>query len=389
MRLTTPAVIFLSLGGIMAALLYALKRFTYPAFMAAIFNLGIVVITLGFQARLSITAMALGWLIGSVAQVLLMLPGLRDARFRPSLMLRHPALRQIVALYLPILGGLVVEMIIRTVSYRLATETGVGGVSWMQYATTLRQLPQGLVGNAVSFAILPTLAVLAVRSRDGGDVEPYRAALARGLKLVIVLIIPATVGLMILGRPTVDLLFEHGSFTPHDTLMTTLALYFYLFGLPFAAIDLLLVFSFYARQDTLTPALIGVGTNIAYLIVMLLLLRPLGLFSLMVADSFKQLLHAAVSAYILRRHVGGLAGHNVLRTAAITLLGAGVMAFVTWLTLRGIDSLFSVESGLADVLDVLVPGAVGGVAYLGLVSALRVEEITLLFDALRRRFLPS
>ncbi|MER3457393.1 MAG: murein biosynthesis integral membrane protein MurJ, partial [Chloroflexota bacterium] len=98
------------------------------------------------------------------------------------------------------------------------------------------------------------------------DPNPFLLTLAQGLKLVLLLIIPATVGLFILAHPIVVLLFEHGTFTPGDSEMTALVLRYYLLGLTFAAIDLPLVYAFYARKDTLTPALVGLAGVGIYLL---------------------------------------------------------------------------------------------------------------------------
>src|SRR5690606_26980429 len=118
-------------------------------------------------------------------------------------------------------------------------------------------------------------------------------------------IIPAAIGLFTMAVPIIDLLFEHGAFMPVDTAVTALALRLYLIGLPFAALDLLLVYAFYARQDTKTPALIGLISLIIYMIVALMLMPTTGLFSLMIADSVKHIVHATLSALILSRKLGG------------------------------------------------------------------------------------
>ncbi len=391
LRITVPAVLFLSLSGVLSALLYALRRFALPAFTAAVFNAGIVALTLLLHRQLGVAAMAVGLLVGAVAQTAMQLPGLRDARLRLTLRLRHSGLRRVAALYTPIILGLLVDIFIgRPVSYNLASQTGEGGISWMNYATYLRQLPQGLVAIAVSYAVLPMLSAHAAEEQSAsadpaGGRRSFQMTLAHGLRLVTVLIVPATVGLYILASPTVALLYEHGDFLARDTQMTALALQLYLLGLPFAALDLLLVFAFYARQDTLTPSLIGVVTVILYLAVAVALLPVMGLFSLMVADSIKQLLHMAISAVILQRRVGGLARHGVLPTAGRTLIAAALMGLATCAALWGVERLLPGGGGLAEALSVIGPGAAGAGVYLGLIALLRVEEMGLLLSAIRRR----
>jgi putative peptidoglycan lipid II flippase len=386
LRITVPAVLFLSLSGVLSGLLYALRRFTYPAFTAAVFNAGMVLMTFLLHKQLGITAMAVGLLIGAIAQVLLQLPGLRDAKLRLTLTSNSAGLRRVALLFTPIALGLVVDMIGRPILYNLASSTGVGALSWMRYATYLIQLPQGLVATAVSFAILPTLTTYASVEARGDDSqrEAFRSTLAQGLKLVAVLIIPATVGLFLLARPVVALIFGHGSFTTSDTDITARALQFYLLGLPFAALDLLLVFSFYARQNTLIPSLIGAGSVIASLGVAFALLPTFGLYSIMLAESFKLLLHMTISAYILRRQIGGLAQHRVLRTIGLSMIAASVMGFAAYGMLLSVDR-FIPPGSVHESLSVALPGTLGGVVYIGLVTLLRVEEMQLLIGAVRRK----
>lgn len=386
LRITVPAVLFLSLSGVLSGLLYALKRFSLPAFTAAVFNATIVVAALALHRQLGIVSLALGLLAGAALQVLLQLPGLRDTSIRLGLRFWHPGLRQVGLLYLPALIPLLFDVgLSRPISLALASQTGEGGISYLNYATQLMQMPQGLVATAISLAVLPTLSAYAVREAEGGERGAFERTLARGLRLVITLILPATVGLFILAHPTVALLYGHGEFVAVDTLMTARALRFYLLGLPFAAVDLLLVYTFYARQDTLTPSLIGVGTIITYLALAAGLLPVFGLFSLMIADSIKHMLHTLFSALFLRRRLEGFAIGGVLRTLALVLVAVTVMGLATLGALAGVEALFPAGGGLAEALAVLVPGAVGAGVYLGLVTLFGLEEIRLLWDALRRR----
>ncbi|HRF96654.1 MAG TPA: lipid II flippase MurJ, partial [Aggregatilineales bacterium] len=281
--ITSPALIFMAIFAIISAALYALHVFSYPAFATTIFNACIVVIALVFtpppaltmqwtdgtphwvmsRPDYGITAVAVGWLIGALAQMLLQAPGLFGNQARYRFNFRHPALKKIGWLYLPVMFSLIMDtLVIRPFSYNLASRTGDSSINYMELATTLMQFPQGLVATAISIAILPTLsrqAALIVDKKNFAD-DNNRAfvnTLGLGLRLTFSLIIPACIGLFVLGTPIIALLFEHGAFTPADTHMTSLVLHVYLAGLPFAAVDLLLVYAFYARQDTLTPAIIG------------------------------------------------------------------------------------------------------------------------------------
>ena len=147
LRVTLPAVVLLNAAGILAGALYALKRFTFPAFTASVFNAAVVATALAMGRAWGVRSMAVGLVLGATLQVALQLPGLRGGRLRPAFDLRHPALARIGRLYLPILAGLVVDMVAVLLSYNLASHTGDSSISWMQYAATLIQFPLGLAGE--------------------------------------------------------------------------------------------------------------------------------------------------------------------------------------------------------------------------------------------------
>ena len=378
MRIATPAVLFLSLANLLSGVLYALKRFTLPAFTAATLNATIVVF-----AFLGATVDALVWglLVGTLLQVILQLPALRDARLRFNFNWRHPALRRIFILYLPIVVSLLVNQVAIGFSYRLATGEGDQSIAFMDVATTLLQFPLGLVVTALSIATLPTLSRHASRLEWGA----YRETLAGGLRLVLTLILPATVGLFALAVPIVRLLFERGAFTPADTEITALVLRAYLFGLPFAAVDQMLVFASYARQDTWRPALVGFVSIAIYSLVAVLLLRPLSLLSLMVADAVKHAVHTLLMLWLLERGLGGLRGYRIgsglLKTIVASLLTAVVAAAAGAL----LQSWLPADTFISRLLIVVGAGTAGLLVFIGTAWLIDLREVKMLLRLLGTR----
>lgn len=376
-RMTTPAVLFLGIASILTGALYALKRFTIPAFIGAVFNGTIVIVALLNPGE--VRSLVWGLLLGSLLQVLLQLPALRDARLRWVLDFKHPAIRRIIRLYIPILAGLVVNQLAIMLSYNLAIRTGDQSLNYMNYATTLYQFPLGLVVTALSIATLPTLSRQAL-----GELTQFKQTLADGLRLVLALILPATTGLFALAPYIIGLLFEHGRFTAEDTATTALVLRVYLIGMPFAAADQMLIFASYARKDTWRPALVGFVSIIIYSITALLLLGSLGLLSLMVADAVKHVVHTLIMLWILRRQLGDLGGNPVIRSLLKSLLAAlltGAAAYgAAWL----VDQF---EGGPAVMsLAPVIAGGLGGLlAYTVSVFMLNITETRALPRLLMRR----
>ena len=384
LRITAPALFFLSLFAVLSSLLYALRRFTVPVFAASIFNLTIVVIIILFEKRIGITAAALGWLLGSIIQMLLQWIGLRGTTIRYRLLWWHPAVRTVAILYAPVMFSLALDVLInRPFSYNLASRTGEGSISYMDWATTLVQFPHGLVATAISIAVLPTLSRQAGAK---GNLDSFKDTLGLGLRLTLTLIIPATVGLLVLATPIVALIFEHGAFNVNDTSMTAFALRLNLLVLPFAAIDLLLVFAFYARQDTLTPAIIGLLSLVAYMITAVVLLPYYSFFALMIADSVKHLIHAGVSGWLLTRRMGGLNGQRILPTMLRASMAALVMGAVGLGLLFGLRSFSDSRGVFHELMLVSGAGGISGILYLLLANWLGVTEISVFFKQIRQRF---
>jgi putative peptidoglycan lipid II flippase len=277
---------------------------------------------------------------------------------------------------------------------RLASSTGESSIAWMRDATTLIQLPHGLVAVAISLAVLPTLSRLSVVN----DEEGFRRTLGMGLRMVLVLIVPATLALLVLARPAVALIFQHGEFTAHDTFWTAWALRYYLLGLVFAAVDWPLNYAFYARQNTLTPALVGVLSVGVYLAVALSLIGSLGMLGLVLADSAKHFSHASTMLFLSRKTIGRAsdaenAGFSGLaRTAGKALLAGGVMAGVMALGSSGLARLLGLWQPSALVTELITVGSIGGLGlsiYVGLASMLRLDEVDLFRDMVRKRLARS
>jgi putative peptidoglycan lipid II flippase len=251
----------------------------------------------------------------------------------------------------------------------------------MKRATTLVQLPHGMVAVAVSLAVLPTLSRLIA----AGDPAGFRRTLGQGLRLVLVLIVPATVGLFLLAEPVIGLLFEHGEFTARDTFWTAWALRYYMLGLIFASVDFPLNYAFYARQDTVTPALVGVLSVAVYLGVALALLRPLGMLGLVLADSAKHFSHATTMLYLTQRRIGPLADLGLGSTTGRVAVATVVMGVVVVGALAAVERVAGVPGLVADALAVAVPAGLGAAAYLGVALVLGVGEVGMVRDMVRKR----
>jgi putative peptidoglycan lipid II flippase len=387
LRLTIPALLFLNLSGIVTAALFSLHKFNYTAFTATAFNILMIVCTVLFAERLGALALGVGLLAGSVVQFAMQLPGLRGIPIKINMDWHHPGIRQIARLFLPVAGGLVLAQIAAQISFTAANVISAEGPATMRYAAQVIQFPIGMVVVAVSSAILPTLAAQASLPA----LDQFKATLAQGLRLVAFLIVPSAVGLWVLGRPVIGLLFERGAFTPASTTYTVIALQAALVGLVFEAIDKPLIFSFYALRDTRTPTLIGVAATGFYLLLLGVLallwrndLRQFTLFDLIFANSLKTGVDALLMGIFLVRKIGGIKNFNLLPLLGRVGLASALMGAAVWVVLMALTARLGSTSFLSHIVVSVAGAAVGLLVYVGCARLLRMPELKMLLGMVRR-----
>lgn len=377
LRYMMVAVLFMAVSGLLTGLLQAQRRFLLPAFTTSVFNIGIIVTVwfVGGDARV----LAVGMLVGAIAQVILQSPGLRGVRLRPTLDLQHPGVRRIGRLYAPVALGISFSLIGTTIDRQLADSVGSNAASYMRNATTLVQFALGLVAAAISIAILPTLS----RLNTEGDEDGFRRILGLGLKTVVLLIVPIMVILGVLGRPVIRIMFERGAFTPENTRITALALLAYLPSILAAAIDQPLIFAFYARKRTLLPNIVQGIAIVAYFAVALSTYKQWGMYGLIAGNVVQLSVHALVMAILAHRQLNIFAGQAMLSAFAKVTLAAGAMIGVCWGIMQIMPVVTSMSSAL---LTLIVAGGISGMVYLGLLWWLKLDALAYFTNSIMRRF---
>jgi putative peptidoglycan lipid II flippase len=379
-----PGVFFMGLSGVVMAAHYSLGRFIYPAFTSALFNAAIIFCAFTLAGVLGVKSLALGMVVGAFAMLALQAPGLRDIPLRPRLDLDHPAVRKIFKLYAPVGLSVVISSGALIIDRSLASRLGEGSISAMRYATTLVQFALGMVSAAISLASLPSLSQHFTR----GDSDAYKRTLAAGLRMVTVLVLPAAAGLLALAVPIVGLVFRHGAYDINAQNLTVTALLFYVPGLPFGAIDQVLIFAFYARKNTLTPVLVGIAAAGVYLAVALSTIGTLGLRGLVLANSAQLTFHAIVTGLLLwlaLRKEGGLRGYGIGHTALKVGGAAALMALVSYGVWWALDGLIHPNSLITEAIVLGAAAIAGGWLYLTLVWKMRLPEVQLILNKITGR----
>jgi putative peptidoglycan lipid II flippase len=379
-RIMFPFLAMVSTAAVMMAMLNALHRFFIPALSPAMFNVATIacaVIAVPLSPHLGIepiVAIAAGTLVGGLGQILLQWPALRREgfRYRPMLDVHDPWLRQIGRLMVPGVAGLAAVQINLFVNSWLAAGLGTGAVSWLDYAFRLMYMPIGLFGISIATASLPTISDHAANRHDPG----IRSALSSGLRMMLMLNVPATIGLVVLATPIVRLIFERGQFTPADTAATAAALMCYAPGLiGYSAVKLVSP-SFYALGNSRIPV-ISSAASVAFNIALnLVLVRSLGHRGLALGTAAAALLNAGLLLVLMRARLGGLEGRRLLVASAKISLASLAMAFAAFYSERALHIPFDGTGALAQAVRVFGAIGIGMGVLAAFAHLLRIEEFT-------------
>jgi putative peptidoglycan lipid II flippase len=417
-QIASVSLLGLGLYAVGSALLYALKQVVFPAFATSLYHLSIIVcgslvlLWALFQAGLPFDAalqpgadnqliemaraqgahgLAIGAAVGAAAEFLLLLIPLRHILkvWRPALHLRHPGVRQIMRLYGPLLFGLLVGLGMQNVEVTLIGLTPGGAAqnaTSFANAIPLIQFPLGLVTSALSFSILPVL----VLATDKSDLSEFKRMLSLGIRLGLLLLVPAMVGLFLLAQPIMTLLFQHGACDSGCTYRNVLAVQNLSLQLPFVGVGLLLISAFYARKNTLTPNLLSLVSAAIYLAVAVPLAPTMGLPALAFANSLTIIAQCVLLYFTLTLSIGTLNIREQVNNLWRLALAAAGMAAVIWGLLQYLPTLdivyFSNETATGRLITLLVVGVAGSGAYFLLAALLRVGEVKMVGSILGSRF---
>ncbi len=392
-----PQVLFYGLTALWTALLNARRSFAAPAFAPVLNNVVVICLFVGL-ARVSaddltiqgvqddpilLVVLGLGTTAGIVAMTLVLLPALRRAgvrlRWRPEW--RNPALRTLVRLSGWTLGYVVTNQLLLLVLLTLMNGTEEGAVSAYTYAWLFFQLPYGLFAVSIMTTFTPELSTHASR----GDLPAYRLRFAQGLRSVLLVMVPTVAGYLVLATPIVSVLLERGEFgaTSVDTTVTVLA--WLAVALPGYTVFLYTMRGFTAFRDTRTPFLLNLGESVLNAVLALALVGPFGLTGVIASYAVAYSIGAVVALVVLRRRVHGLGGRSTGGSVARDVVAAGIMAAV----LLAVVQLVDLDGPTETLVELAVGVAVGALVYLGVLAALRSEDLGSLRTALGRRPAPA
>jgi putative peptidoglycan lipid II flippase len=391
-RVMAPFLTTVAVAVAMMGMLNSLRRFFIPSLSPAMFNVATIlcaVVLVPVMTRLGwppIMAIAIGTLLGGLGQMAIQWPVLRKEgfRYRPILDFRDPELQQILRMMIPgTLGVAAVNINVLVNTYLAAAEPGA--VSWLGYAFRLMYLPIGIFGVSIATAALPDVS----RHAAAEDMASIRRSVSGALRLMLMLNVPAMVGLLVLARPIVELLYQRGHFTPADTAATASALLFYSPGLLGYSVVKIASPTFYSLRDSRTPVAVSVASVALNLVLNVLLFRVMGFRGLALGTAIAAGFNALTLLVLLRGRLGGLDGRRLAVAAIKISIAAAVMGGVAVQMAHGLERWVPGDGEWTRALRVATAIGTAIVALIAAARLLRIEEFTEATSRVLRRIAPG
>jgi putative peptidoglycan lipid II flippase len=384
LRIQSASAVLFGLGGLVISILNAHQVFFIPQITAAMYQIGQIFGVLVLGRWIGIYGLAWGVVIGALLFLVIQIPSLRKLKgdFSFSSRGKNPDVGKVIRLMGPRVFGAAVVQLNFWVNNNLGSRMAEGSIISLTYGFMLMLMAQAAIAQSVAIAALPTFSAQYAL----GQINEMRTSLASTLRSMFLLALPASVGLILLARPIVSMLYQRGEFTAVTTEMTAWALTWYATGLLGHSVMEVLTRAFYAQHDTKTPVVIGaiaMGLNVVFSVTFARIFSQIGWMphgGLALANSLATALEATALFLVMRRRLDGIEGNYIARgfaACAIASLGMGVGL---WLWSRAQGELPSWIIALGGV-------ALGGVIYGIGVLLMRVPEIQILMNAITRRVL--
>src|SRR5215210_3602486 len=375
-------IVFFGLNSVLTGVLNAHRRFFLPTFAPVVNNLFAMACFGGYAVLAPTNPEAAVYLLaattfGVATMALMLLPSAWRLGYRIRPVFGHEALLPAVRLAIPVLvftaGSIGVQFVGGTLlgSY-------YGAVAQLYFAFTVFSLPYGVFVIALETALMPELS----ESHARGDTEGYRDTLSFGLRTMAFIVVPASVGLVVLANPIVALLYQRGEFTAGSTEIVANILVAYSVGLLAYAAYFLLVRAFYSRQNTITPALLNICFFVLYTVLAYGLSLVMGVTGIALALSVTSAVFALLGLAAMRREIRYVDGRRLMRSLSRVLAAGAAMYAVAW---GGSWFLGTGSDLLERAIILVVVGGASLAAYLGTAFLLGAEELKSAISLLRRR----
>lgn len=371
-RIMMTGIIFIGLSNIMTAYLQIQGDFTTPGMIGLPYNI-VIILSITISALINnLNILAIGGLLGMASQFIFQVPFAikKGYKFQLKIDLKDKYIKKMLWLVIPVFIGVGINQINTMVDRSLASGLGDGIITALNNANRLNGFVMGLFISTLGAVIYPTLSKLSSENSKDKFVE----SVTKSVDCVNLLVLPATVGAIVLAKPIVRILFQRGAFDERSTVLTAIALVFYSVGMVGFGLREILNKVFYALKDTKTPMINGVISVILNIILNISLVRIMGHGGLALATSLSSIICIILLFYSLKKKIGYYGQDKIKNTFIKSLTSSLIMGGVTYFTYNLAKGAIGFGF-IKEFISLSIAIVSGGVVYLILVKLFKVEEV--------------
>ncbi|EQK45980.1 integral membrane protein MviN [[Clostridium] bifermentans ATCC 19299] len=381
-RIMIGGVVFIGLSNLMTSYLQIQGNFTIPGMIGFPNNIIIITSIILSAVTGNIYILAIGTLIGMLSQFLFQVPFAikKGYKFKPTIDFKDEYLKKMLWLVMPVLIGVAVNQINAMVDRSLASGLEDGVITALNNANRLNGFVMGMFIATLGAVIYPTLSKLSTENNK----EKFAESVANSVNCVNLLVVPASVGAMILATPVVRILFERGAFNDRSTTLTATALVFYSVGMVGFGLRDILGKVFYSLKDTKTPMVNGIIAVILNIVLNIALVKVMGHGGLALATSLSAIICIILLFISLKKKIGYYGQDKIRSTFIKTVVASLVMGVVTYFVYKFLFGILGLGF-IQEAISLGVSIAIGGAIYLALIIVFKVEEVNMAIDMIKKK----
>ena len=381
-RIGLPMILFSGIIGVMTGYLQSEERFNATAIIGVPFNFIYIFFLLFLSSMFGIEGLMVAGVLAVFSQLLIQIPEAKSSGFKHKFVfdIKDKYIRKVLYLSLPVLIGVAINDLNAVVDKTLASSLAAGSISALNYANKLNALILGVFISAITTVIFPILS----KEANNDNIPGVKKTMGYGVNLILLITIPATVGMIVLSKSIVEIAFQRGEFDAAATMMTSQALIFYSVGLVAMALRLLITRVYYSLQDTKTPMIngaISVGFNI---VLNLILVQYMGHAGLAFATSIATTIATILMFYGLKKKIGSLGTLAYIKCGLKAGLASAIMGVVAYVVYHGLYGILG-ASKLYNLISLLVAVGLAVIVYGVLCYLFGIEEVRDIVDKVIKR----
>lgn len=377
-RISLISIYFTSISYILSGYLELKNSFAISAYTGLPFNF-FVILFIYMSYKIDFRLLAIGFVLAKFSQALILLifAYKKGFAYKPKFNIKDEKIKKMIILAIPVILGASVTQVNVLVDQTIASRIAVGGISALNYASTLNTFVLGVFVLTVITVMYPTISKMASQN----NMVQLKDVLSKSINSILLLVIPASIGSMVLAKPIVVFLFGRGAFGDEAISLTTLAFFFYSLGLMGFGLREVLSKVFYSLQDTKTPMINAAFAMTLNIILNLILSRYLGIGGLALATSISAIFCSVLLMYSLRKKIGSYGMKDMTKSFAKILTASMIMGIFS----KVLYGFLITTVGLT--ISLLISVSLSVVVYALIISFMKIEVVDLFLGELKKKLI--